>query len=90
MSENRDLQEQIEKENDILSAIDVAKYLLILVDREAGDAITQLKLQKLMYIAQGIHLALYDKPLLKEEIEAWQHGPVVRELYNEFKGNLLQ
>lgn len=86
MSENRDLQEQIEKENDILSAIDVAKYLLILVDREAGDAITQLKLQKLMYIAQGLHLALYDKPLFKEEIEAWQHGPVVRELYNEFKG----
>ncbi len=54
----------------------------LLVDREAGDVITQLKLQKLMYIAQGIHLALYDAPLFKEEIEAWQHGPVVRELYS--------
>lgn len=85
MIENQDLQEQIDKEDDILSAIDVAKYLLILVDREAGDVITQLKLQKLMYIAQGIHLALYDAPLFKEEIEAWQHGPVVRELYHEFK-----
>ncbi|MGU9987360.1 MULTISPECIES: Panacea domain-containing protein [unclassified Rickettsia] len=86
MTENHDLQEQMDKKDDILSAIDVAKYLLILVDREAGDAITQLKLQKLMYIAQGIHLVLYDKPLFKEEIEASQHGPVVRELYHEFKG----
>lgn len=75
MTENQDLQEQMDKDDDILSAIDVAKYLLILVDREAGDAMTQLKLQKLMYIAQGIHLALYDVPLFKEEIEAWQHGP---------------
>ncbi|WP_155980556.1 hypothetical protein [Rickettsia bellii] len=34
MSEDQDLQEQMQAEDDILSAIDVAKYLLILVDRE--------------------------------------------------------
>lgn len=33
MTENHDLQEQMDKDDDILSAIDVAKYLLILVDK---------------------------------------------------------
>ncbi|MCC8461835.1 MAG: hypothetical protein LN546_01290 [Rickettsia endosymbiont of Ecitomorpha arachnoides] len=41
-----------------LSCFDVANYFLVLVDREAGDIISQLKLQKLVYFAQGIHLAL--------------------------------
>ncbi|MFV9890251.1 hypothetical protein [Rickettsia conorii] len=45
----------------------------MLVDREAGDSIIQLKLQKLIYFAQGIHLALFDKVLFKEEIKAWGH-----------------
>lgn len=85
MTESREIKEQAQKD-EILRAIDVAKYFLILVDREAGDVITQLKLQKLMYLVQGIHLALYDKPLFKEEIEAWEHGPVVRELHTEFSG----
>lgn len=77
------MKKHLQKE-EILSAIDVAKYFLILVDREAGDTITELKLQKLMYIAQGIHLALYDSPLFKEEIEAWQDGPVVPALRSIF------
>jgi uncharacterized phage-associated protein len=69
-----------------LSCLDVANYFLVLVDREAGDAITQLKLQKLVYFAQGISLALWEKALFKEEIEAWEHGPVVRNLRKTFGG----
>ncbi|KJV52294.1 hypothetical protein OTSGILL_1633 [Orientia tsutsugamushi str. Gilliam] len=45
---------------------------LVLVDREAGDVITQLKLQKLVYFAQGVHLALFDKPLFLKKI--LKHG----------------
>lgn len=63
-----------------LSCFDVANYFLVLVDREAGDIISQLKLQKLVYFAQGVHLALFNKPLFEEEIEAWQHGPVAPKL----------
>ncbi|HJD56401.1 MAG TPA: DUF4065 domain-containing protein [Rickettsia endosymbiont of Pyrocoelia pectoralis] len=70
-----------------LSCFDVANYFLVLVDREAGDTITQLKLQKLIYFAQGVHLALFDKPLFEEEIEAWKHGPVAPKLRIPF-GNL--
>jgi len=68
----------------MLTCHDVANYFLVLVDREAGDLITQLKLQKLIYFAQGANLALFEKPLFEEPIEAWEHGPVVRELRKSF------
>lgn len=53
-------------------------------DYEVYEGITHLKLQKLLYYAQGISLGLYNRPLFKENIEAWQHGPVVREVYGQF------
>ena len=68
-----------------LTAIDIANYFLVLVDREAGDSITNLKLQKLLYFAQGTSLALFDKPLFDEDLEAWPHGPVAASAYHKFK-----
>ena len=68
-----------------LSAQNVANYFLSLPDEEAGDLISNLKLQKLCYYAQGFYLALFDKPLFDDRIEAWQHGPVVKSLYHEYK-----
>lgn len=44
-----------------------------------------LKLQKLLYLAQGFSFAFYDKELFSEEIEAWVHGPVVKSVYQEFR-----
>lgn len=69
----------------MLSCHDVAKYFLSLADDDAGDLISNLKLQKLVYYAQGFHLAIYDKPLFPESIEAWTHGPVVPELYRAYR-----
>ena len=46
---------------------------------------TQLKLQKLLYFVQAAYLSLLNKPAFNEEIEAWQYGPVVREIYEKFK-----
>jgi uncharacterized phage-associated protein len=67
------------------TAHDVARYFVSLVDEEAGDSITNLKLQKLLYYAQGVHLALCDAPLFPEQIEAWTHGPVVPRVYRQYK-----
>ena len=64
---------------------DVADYFLAKTDPELGDLMTHLKLQKLVYYAQGFHLALYDKPLFRESIEAWEHGPVCPDLYTRYK-----
>jgi uncharacterized phage-associated protein len=69
----------------MLSAKDVANYFLTLVDEDAGDLMTNMKIQKLAYYAQGVHLALYGKPIFPETIEAWTHGPVVPVLYHEYK-----
>ena len=71
----------------MLSALDVSKFFLKGLSRPdtMGDIISHLKLQKLLYYAQGIHLALHDKPLFKEEIVKWEYGPVVKEVYEEYK-----
>jgi len=74
-----------DKKKGMLRCYDVAKYFLAQVDEDAGDLISNLKLQKLLYYAQGFHLALYDEPLFPEPIEAWTHGPVVPELYYYYK-----
>ena len=47
--------------------------------------ITQIKLQKLIYFAHGFYLALKEKPLVGEKIEAWQYGPVIPSVYHRFK-----
>lgn len=69
----------------MLSCHDVADYFLSLADEDAGDLISNLKLQKLVYYAQGFHLALYDEPLFAEPILAWTHGPVIPDLYHAYK-----
>lgn len=47
--------------------------------------ITNLKVNKLVYLAHGWHLGFYEKPLIREDIEVWQYGPVVRSVYDAFK-----
>jgi len=69
----------------MLTCFDVARYFLALTEEDSGDAISNLKLQKLVYYAQGFHLALYDKALFDQAIEAWIHGPVIPELYRYYK-----
>jgi len=67
-----------------ISALDVAKYFLFKANSE-GDLITNLKMQKLLYYAQAWYLVNFNAPLFKETIKAWALGPVIREVYNEFK-----
>lgn len=67
------------------SAKDVARYFLAQSDKAEGELISNLKLQKLLYYAQGVHLAIHDQPLFPEAIVAWDHGPVVECVYHEYK-----
>ena len=48
--------------------------------KDANAALTQMQLQKLVYIANGWNLAINDKPLTSDEPLAWDYGPVYREL----------
>jgi uncharacterized phage-associated protein len=62
----------------------VANYLLDVAE-EKGISIDHMKLQKLIYIAHGWHLARTGRPLVSNAIEAWPYGPVLPDLYHEFK-----
>lgn len=62
----------------------IANYFLDLAERE-GSPLSAMKLQKLIYFAHGWHLALYKTPLIDERIQAWEFGPVIRTVYDEFK-----
>lgn len=67
------------------SAKNIAEYIVSLANPEFGDSITNLKLQKLLYYTQGFNLAIHGQILFEENIEAWQYGPVVPEVYHEYK-----
>lgn len=55
-------------------------------DVEGDDAgLTNLKLQKLLYYAQGHYLGREGAPLFCDPIQAWAHGPVVPDVYHAFK-----
>lgn len=66
------------------SAKVIAKYFIWKASKE-GKKISNKKLQKLLYYAQAWNLVFHNKPLFKEDIEAWIHGPTVRSVYNQFK-----
>lgn len=51
------------------------------------EYITNLKLQKLLYYAQGMHLGFYGEKIFDEPILAWAYGPVVKSVYDQYKGN---
>lgn len=48
--------------------------------------VSHMKLQKLLYFANGWWLALKDEPLLNEEPEVWRYGPVFSRLYSILSG----
>lgn len=68
----------------VTSALAVANFLLDKAKAE-GRPIRQLKLQKLIYFCYAWYAGNKNDELFSEDIEAWQFGPVVREVYLEFK-----
>lgn len=62
-------------------AIDIARCFFykneLAKNSEGAEDMTLLKLLKLLYYAEGSSLALGKGSLFSENIEAWEHGPVV-------------
>jgi uncharacterized phage-associated protein len=70
----------------VLAAQDVAEFFVQLVDEECGDNMTNLKLQKLLYYAQGFYLAMRrGERLFPESLIAGKHGPVVRSVFSHYQ-----
>lgn len=69
-----------------MNAIQIAGYFIQKANAKTENDLTNLKLQKILYLAQGKYLGQHgvNSPLFEEPIEAWQLGPVVRDVYNAF------
>ena len=62
-------------------ALSVAKHML----EASGWRLTNLQLQKLLYIAHMLWLGERGEPLVEESFEAWDYGPVVPVVYHRAK-----
>ncbi|MDR3360167.1 MAG: DUF4065 domain-containing protein [Bifidobacteriaceae bacterium] len=51
--------------------------------------LTPMKLQKLLYLAQGNYLASTGQRLFDADVEAFEHGPVVHQVWREFSGRQI-
>ena len=70
---------------------ELARYIISTIKSHMTDIspeefdVTPLKLQKLLYYCQGYSLALTGKTAFSEKVEAWDNGPVVESVYQEYK-----
>lgn len=67
----------------------ITDWILSRIDSDAGDIISPLKLQKLLYYCQAWHYTIFDEILFDENIQAWSHGPVVVSQYHRFKDLMM-
>lgn len=66
-------------------ALDIANFFVQLSNDLPEENITNLKLNKLCYYAQGWSIAKLGYPLFDEDIQAWDYGPVIKSVYETYK-----
>lgn len=59
--------------------------MLLKEARIRGQRVSNLKLQKLLFLCHAFYLVQTGRPLVRGSFEAWQYGPVHREAYDAFK-----
>ena len=63
----------------------IANEFIDLSKEERGHSLSNLKLQKLVYIAHGFYLGFFEEPLSNAGAQAWKYGPVFPSLYQNLK-----
>lgn len=70
----------------MLRAIDAANFFILLFNSfEEDNDLTNMKINKLLYYAQGHSYERFGRALFNDNIEAWQNGPVVNGVYQNLK-----
>ena len=65
-------------------ALDVARHV-INYERSQGRSVSNLRLQKLLYFVQAQFLVTTQRACFHDEMEAWDLGPVVPNVYHAYK-----
>lgn len=72
----------MERRNDIVKDA----YYLVSLFKEDRKVVTQLHIQKLMFLIEAYYMCITNEPRLYEcEYQAWNFGPVATQLYKKFK-----
>lgn len=73
------------KNNILISAITIAKYIVAFCSGQNPPiSISNIKLQKLLYLVFGEYSLDHSDPLFPDTFQAWEYGPVVADVYDEF------
>ena len=68
----------------MISVKTAASYIYDRYLNETNSVIDEMKLHKLLYLAQRESIVMLNRPMFPERFEAWRYGPVmvcIRELY---------
>ncbi|WP_192798782.1 Panacea domain-containing protein [Brucella intermedia] len=68
----------------------IANYILDRAPEKGVEKLTLMQLLKLVYLSHGWSLAFHDTPLVAQNPQAWQYGPVYPHIYkalNKFGGS---
>ena len=67
------------------TAYDVADFFIDVALDDPENHLTNMRVNKLLYFAQGWSLARRGIPLFEDDFCAWTYGPVVPEVYHKLK-----
>jgi uncharacterized phage-associated protein len=63
----------------------IANFVLDLAKAESCS-VSNLVINKVVFFVHANYLVEFGEPLVSAKVEAWEYGPVFRELYKEFRG----
>ncbi|KQE67359.1 Panacea domain-containing protein, partial [Acinetobacter baumannii] len=71
------------------TAMDIANFIIYYANNDENNltnyALTPLKLQKILYYVSAEYFKKFGERLFSEDFQKWQYGPVVKDVYHEFK-----
>ena len=66
-----------------MRGLEVARYIVNLC-LEHDRPVSNLRMQKILYLAHVYYIMKQNKPLIKDDFEAWLIGPIIPEVYREY------
>ena len=68
-----------------MQATTIAKWILLFFNNK--ERVDELKVECLLYYAQGLSYRIFNKPLFEDEIMKWSFGPIVWTVAHEYKND---